>query len=64
MSPPNKKGALIELFEQGGQVQAASDGSGIAYMTQGPSVSESPAGKTTFTQVLSTRGPRVGGQRI
>jgi hypothetical protein len=57
VSPANKKGALIELFEVGGQVQAADDGSGIAYMSQGPAVGEDPAGKTSFAQVLSRRGP-------
>jgi DNA-binding beta-propeller fold protein YncE len=57
VSPANKKGALIELFEQGGQVQAADDGSGITYMSQGPAVGEDPAGKITYAQVLSRRGP-------
>jgi NHL repeat/WD40-like Beta Propeller Repeat len=58
VSPPDKKGALIELISgQGGQVQAASDGSGITYLTQGPHVGENPAGKLTYSQVLSRRGP-------
>jgi hypothetical protein len=57
VSPANKKGALIELFEQGGQVQAANDGSGITYISRGPAVGENPAGKVTYAQVLSKRGP-------
>jgi hypothetical protein len=57
VSPANKKGALIELFEEGGQVQAASDGSGVTYVTQGPSVGEDPAGHATYSQVVSRRDP-------
>jgi DNA-binding beta-propeller fold protein YncE len=58
VSPANKKGALIEFFQgQGGQVQAADDGSGITYMSQGPAVGEDPEGKSTYSQVLSRRGP-------
>jgi hypothetical protein len=57
VSPPNKKGALIELFELGGQVQAANDGSGITYVTEGPNVGENPVGKTQYSTVLSRRGP-------
>jgi hypothetical protein len=57
VSPANKKGALIALFEVGGQVQAASDGSGVTYVTQGPSVGEDPAGHATYSQVLSRRDP-------
>ncbi len=55
VSPANKKGALFELFEHGGQVQAANDGSGIAYVTKGPSAGEAPAGKASYTPVLSRR---------
>lgn len=55
VSPADKKGALIELFEQGGQVQAARDGGGIAYVTQGPHVGESPTGHVTYSQVLAAR---------
>ena len=57
VSPVDKHGGLIELFEDGGQVQAAADGSGIAYMTGGGSAGGSPAGKHEFDQVLSRRGP-------
>ena len=57
VSPPDKKGALIELIsDQGGQVQAANDGSGVTYLTQGPHVGEDPEGKLTQSQVLSRRG--------
>jgi hypothetical protein len=58
VSPPNKKGALIEPFESASleQIQAASDGSGIAYTTSGPHVGEDPLGKIPYSQVLSRRG--------
>jgi hypothetical protein len=55
VSPANKKGALIELTEQGGQVQAASDGSGVTYITQGSHVGDNPVGHVTYTQTLSSR---------
>ncbi len=55
VSPADNKGALIELFEKG-QVQAASDGSGVTYLAKGISVSDTPAGKITYAQVLSRRG--------
>ncbi len=55
VSPPNKKGALIEPFQQGGQVQAAVDGSAIAYVTEGPHVGEDPLGHVTYSQTLSKR---------
>ncbi len=54
VSPPNKKGALIEQFSDGGnEIQAASNGSGIAYLSQGPAVGGDQQGKTTWSQVLS-----------
>lgn len=56
VSPPNKNGALIAVTEQGGQVQAAADGSGIAYMSQGPNLGEGPVGHGTYSQTLSRRG--------
>jgi DNA-binding beta-propeller fold protein YncE len=59
VSPANKKGALIELTEQGGQVQAASDGNSVTYLTQGPNVGEDPQGKVTYSQVLSERQANV-----
>ncbi len=55
VSPPDKNGALLELTELGGQLQAASDGSGITYVAEGPAGGESPAGKSKFSQVLSRR---------
>lgn len=56
VSPPDKDGALIEPFEDSGQIQAASDGNGIAYRTEGPAVGEDPVGDTEHSQVLSRRG--------
>jgi sugar lactone lactonase YvrE len=56
VSPPNKKGALIELFETGGQVQAANDGDSITYLSNGPALGQNPAGHVTLSQVLSRRG--------
>ncbi len=56
VSPPDKDGALIEPFEETGQIQAASDGSGIAYRTEGPAVGEDSVGDTEHSQVLSRRG--------
>jgi hypothetical protein len=57
VSPADKHGAQIEPPEQGGQVQAATDGSGITYMTEAGSVNENPQGKFKRAQVLSRRGP-------
>jgi hypothetical protein len=62
VSPPDKKGALIESFAANGdEIQAASDGSGLAYLTSGPHVGEGPQGKILWSPVLSTRVP--GGWR-
>lgn len=58
VSPPNKKGALIETLAIGGEIQASSDGAGITYLTQGPDVGENPVGKENVSQVLSTHGPQ------
>ena len=59
VSPPDKKGALIEPFSRyagtGDPIQAASDGSGIAYLTSGPAVGVEPQGKLTHSQTLSVR---------
>ena len=56
VSPPDKKGALIEAqSEQGGQVQAADHGDGISYVTRGPGLGENARGNTSYSQVLSTR---------
>jgi hypothetical protein len=57
VSPVDKHGALLELQEHGGDVQAASDGSGITYMSTGGSPGESPAGKVEVAQILSKRNP-------
>ncbi len=58
VSPVAKHGALLELEEDGGDVQAASDGSGIAYMAEAGSPGEAPAGKIERAQIVSTRGPK------
>ncbi len=61
VSPQNKKGALIEPFTVANTVQAAADGSAITYLAAGPHLGEDPAGKATWSQVLSRRG--AGGWR-
>jgi hypothetical protein len=53
VSPADKKGALIEPFET--VIQAANDGSGIAYATEGPAVGEDPHSKVFWSPVLSRR---------
>ena len=60
VSPPNKGGALLELTRDGGQVQAASDGSAITYIGKGPSIDHSPEGNLTYAQILSRRGAAGG----
>ena len=59
VSPPDKKGALIEQFTEGvgDDIQAASDGSGITYLTAGPAVGANPQGKINWSQTLSVRVP-------
>jgi sugar lactone lactonase YvrE len=57
VSPPDKHGVpLGAISEEGGVIQAAAEGSGIAYYAKGPIVSE-PAGSRSFvdSQDLSTR---------
>ncbi len=62
VSPPDKKGAEIGPFDslnegrQNNVVQAANDGSGIAYPTEGPAVGENPASRSEESFVLSRRG--------
>jgi hypothetical protein len=56
VSPPDKKGALIEPYDEAqGEVQAASGGDGIVYVSVGPSVGENPHGHAPFTQTLAMR---------
>jgi hypothetical protein len=58
VSPPNKKGAVIEPFNVYSDViQAADDGSGITYPTMGPHVGENPLSRSIVSTVLSRRGP-------
>ncbi len=54
VSPPDKKGAVIEPFAA--PMQAASDGSGIAYPAEGPALGEGAQGKTVVSLDLSRRG--------
>jgi DNA-binding beta-propeller fold protein YncE len=60
VSPPDKKGALIEPTPASlpYTIRGAGDGSGITYPTSGPAVGEDPAGKRVWSQVLSVRGPK------
>ena len=53
VSPPDKNGALIE---ETSKVQAASDGSGIAYQVNEP-IGENISGRITTAEILSSRGP-------
>jgi hypothetical protein len=57
VSPPDKKGAVIEPFEEAGATQAANDGSGIAYIADGPHIGEDPQGRSVSSEILSRRGP-------
>jgi hypothetical protein len=60
VSPPNKHGALIASLLANGPLQAAADGSGIAYQVNVPTESE-PAGygqqDLVYIQARSDRGP-------
>jgi hypothetical protein len=60
VSPPNKHGALIASLKNVGPLQAAADGSGIAYQVNVPTEAE-PAGygqqNLVFIQARSDRGP-------
>ena len=64
VSPADKKGALIEQFADGvgDDIQAASDGSGVTYLTGGPA-GEDPQGRINWSQTLSERVPGGGGWR-
>jgi hypothetical protein len=63
VSPPAKHGGALEaMAEEGGLIQAAADGDGIAYFSLAPPDSE-PAGSRSaagVTQLLSTRGVAGG----
>ena len=57
VSPPDKKGAVIEPFNDFSDViQAADDGDGITYPTEGPAVGENPGSRSVESVVLSRRG--------
>ncbi len=49
-----KKGALIEAFAAGGEIQAAVDGDAISYPASEP-MGEDAVGRDEFSQILSTR---------
>ncbi len=58
VSPPDKKGAVIEPFAGFSDViQAADNGDAIAYPTEGPHVGENPQSRSVESTVLSRRGP-------
>ncbi|HEV7483965.1 MAG TPA: hypothetical protein VGO13_12790 [Solirubrobacterales bacterium] len=62
VSPPNKHGAPIEAIPlEGGVIQAAADGSAIAYFAKAPALEE-PAGSRSAmnSQLLSARAPAGG----
>jgi hypothetical protein len=64
VSPANKKGALVEPFTSAlpvPMIQAAADGSGIAYYTTGPNIAERPQANIITSPALSRR--IVGGWR-
>jgi hypothetical protein len=55
VSPPDKRGALIEPISEAGVVQAAAGGGAITYLTNSPTELQ-PPGAANKTQVLSSRG--------
>jgi hypothetical protein len=59
VSPPDKHGSPLEsITDEGGVIQAAADGSSLAYIALGPTDSE-PAGNrsSVLSQLLAHRGP-------
>ncbi len=58
VSPPDKRGfALESLTEQGGAIQAAADGSAIAYVATGPIEPDAKGTRSfLYSQILSRRG--------
>ncbi|MGN6373905.1 MAG: hypothetical protein ACTHM1_13105 [Solirubrobacteraceae bacterium] len=59
VSPPEKNGIPLEaLAYESGVIQAAADGSGLAYIAHGSIDSEPAGGRSfTFSQLLATEGP-------
>lgn len=55
VSPTDKKGGVIGLFFNN-VIQAAQDGSGITYPTEGPAIGEEPQSRSIESTVLSRRG--------
>jgi hypothetical protein len=61
VSPPDKRGSGLEaMTKEGGIIQAAQDGSGLAYIAKAP-IDAEPAGSRSFadTQLLATRAGGV-----
>jgi DNA-binding beta-propeller fold protein YncE len=54
VSPPDKQGARLEPISETGVIQAAVDGSGLAYLANVPTGAH-PAGYTERVQVLASR---------
>jgi hypothetical protein len=61
VSPPDKQGVPLEgISENGGPIQAAADGSALAYIAKGPIEAEPPSNRSFATnQLLAQR--RAGG---
>jgi hypothetical protein len=59
VSPPDKNGIALEAIpREGGVIQAAADGGGLAYIAKGPIDSEPAANRSpTESQLLARRGP-------
>jgi hypothetical protein len=62
VSPPDKRGALVEAIGQEGLIQAATDGAALTYHVDAPTESN-PAGYANEVQVLSNRTPSGWGTR-
>jgi len=56
VTPSDKHGALVLPGLGGGQVQAAADGDGLAYLTQGSIESEPAGSRSESASVLARRG--------
>jgi hypothetical protein len=58
VSPPEKGGVPLDaITEQGGDIQAAADGSGLAYVARGSIDGEAPGNRSpAFSELLSRRG--------
>ena len=59
VSPPNKHGALVEPIGEDWVIQAAAQGSRMAFVTRAPT-EEDPSGYLVYQSVLATRSPGGG----